>query len=241
MSRSIQLPFFKETIDQNTFRILYYRNKNYLIPLALVLLGVFLIFFAVLPQIQDYFTLKEEEKITQEKIKTLKNNTAFLTTINETDLDKKLQAAAEALPAEKDFGGILQAIGQAARDADVTLGDFSFQIGSLSPGTTKVTNALPIEIALTVNSGLSGSKKFLHALTRRLPLSEVINLRAEEKSSNIGVIFYYKPIPPITFDGTRPIPQLTQDDVTLLNELSTFEKTQFLQQENVDSGISLPL
>lgn len=220
MRINVKIPFFRETIDQNTFRILYYRNKTYIIPVFIFMIAIMLTFFAVIPQIRDYFVLKNEEKNITEKIKIINNNASILSTLNEEELNRKLQAATLALPVEKDFGGILRAIGLASIDANVTLGDFSFQVGSLSVGATKITNALPIEIALTVNDNVLGSRRFLNELSRRLPLSEITSIRVSELSTNITVIFYYKPIPRLIFNPSEEIKALSQKESSLLEELS---------------------
>lgn len=219
MSINVKIPFFRDRIDQNTFKILYYRNKTYLLPVFIFMVATILTFFAVIPQIRDYFVLKNEEENIAEKIKIINNNTAVLAGLNEQELNRKLQAATLALPVEKDFGGILRAIGQAAIDANVTLGDFSFQLGSLTIGATKITNALPIEIALTVNDNVLGTKRFLRELSRRLPLSEVTNLRVNESSTNMTVIFYYKPISRLIFNPSEKIKVISQKESSLLEEL----------------------
>lgn len=225
MNVNLKLPFLRNTLDQNTFRILYYKNKMYLLPTAIILLAGLLLFFAVIPQVQDYLSLREEEKNIKEKIVITKNNYSLLSRVDENELNNNLQVAVSALPSEKDFGGILRAIGQAARSSNVILGDFSFQIGNLSPGATKVTNALPIEVTLTINSGINEARSFLQELTNRLPLSEASNIRTSETSSTINVIFYYKPFPAMTLSESNNIKPLSAEEISLLNKLSLFKST----------------
>ncbi len=224
MNKNHTFPFLKESFDQNTLRILYYKNKMYIIPLMAIFVAVLLFFFAVIPQIQEYFTLKDEEKNIQERISILKTNTSFLSSVNAADVDSKFQTSLLALPVEKDFDGILSVIQSAANDANVTLGDYSLQIGDLSTPSTKVITALPLEVNLTVNTGLVGMQHFMAALAKRLPLSEVTKIQISETSSTLTLVFYYKPLPSLSFDGTQKLTMFSGEQNTTMNKLSTFSK-----------------
>lgn len=225
MSRSFQIPFSNQSLDQNTIRILYARNKMFVFPSIVVIAAIFLLFFAVVPQIQNYFSLKKEMRNIDERIAVLKSNVTVLSGINTIDLDSKLQTVISALPPEKDFAGILQVIGQAASNSDVKLGDFSFAVGDLSSEATKITNALPIEITVTITSSLIGTKRFLEELTRRFPLSEVTTLHISDTSSSLKIIFYYKKLPQISFDDSQKLKPISKDEATLFETLASFAKT----------------
>ncbi|QQG40689.1 MAG: hypothetical protein HYV37_03995 [Candidatus Levyibacteriota bacterium] len=213
----------KDVFDQNTFRLLYYKNKVYLLPFLLIALAIALVYLAVMPQINDYFSYLDEEKNIKERVNVVKSNTNTLLAVDETNLDEKLKVVSSALPAEKDFGGILRAIAQAATEANVVLGDFSFQIGELSASKTKVTNAYPIEISLSINGDIVSSKQFLRMLMERFPLSEATNINVSESTSTIKVLFYYKPYDSVNFDPGRQIQPLSQDQLSLLNQLAAFK------------------
>ena len=64
--------------------------------------------------IRSYLELKnlinEEKKVLSERIALLKKNADFLANLNEDDIDSKMQIVSAALPGEKDFTGILNAI-----------------------------------------------------------------------------------------------------------------------------------
>ncbi len=223
MNNSFRVPFTKEVFNENTLRILYEKHKTYLIPAIVIVVSVLLFFFAVIPQIQNFFLLRSEAENTREKITVVKENIAFLSSVNQRDLGNKLQTVVYALPVEKDFAGILRVIVLAAEDAHVTLGDFSFAVGSLTLQSTKITNALPIEVDLTIGSDISGTKRFLQALTERFPLSEVTTIQISDKSSSMKAFFYYKPLPQFTFDENSKIEGLSKADEALFTTLSSFK------------------
>lgn len=221
------LDLFKRTFDQSTFRILYYRYKEYIPYAATMLVAIALFLGFIIPQMQQWFFLKSQTEVLNEKIAILEKNRIFLESLNETDLDKKLQTVSAALPSEKDFSGILAALSEAAASSGVVLGDYSFQVGDLSV-SNKTTDKPAIEIILRINAGVMDSKRFLDRLSHSLPLSEVTTLRSEENSSSITTVFYYKPLPKLTLDNNRILQPLSQKDNTLIKKLSSF--TSFSQQ-----------
>lgn len=223
MSNSFQIPFTKQTFDENTLRILYEKHKTYLIPVTVIIISVLLFFFAIVPQTENFFSLRTEAESTKEKIVVIKSNIALLSAINQGDLNSKLQTVTAALPVEKDFSGILRIIAFAAQDASVKLGDFSFAVGNLSSESTKITNVLPIEVDLTIGSDILGTKRFLEALNKRFPLSEVTSLHISGKSSAAKVIFYYKPLPQFILDDNKKMEGLSQKDEAFFTTLSLFK------------------
>lgn len=223
MSKNFQLPFVNQSFDQSTIRILYEKNKMYVFPGVVVCIAIALVFFAVIPQVQNYFFLKDEIKNAESRIAAIKDNITVLSGINAADLDSKLQTATSALPAEKDFAGILQVIGEAAAVSNVKLGDFSFAVGSLSLDDTKVTNVLPIEITVIITGNLLQTKDFLAELTSRFPLSEVSTLQVSGLSSTVKIIFYYKPLPKFALGDTQKLRPITKEELDVLEKLTKFK------------------
>lgn len=223
MSNSFQIPFTKQLVDENTVRILYEKHKAYLVPAGVIAVSILLFFFAVVPQIENFFSLQAQTETIKEKTAVIKSNVVMLSSINQSDLSNKLQTVVSALPVEKDFAGILRVVSLAAEDAHVTLGDFSFVVGSLGTQATKITNALPIEVDLTISSDIFGTKRFLEALTQRFPLSEVTSLQISDKSSSMKAFFYYKPLPQFAFDEGKKIDGLSQKDAAFFTTLSSFK------------------
>ncbi len=179
----------------------------------------------VIPQIQEWFLLRDQEKITNEKITVLKQNLSFLSTLDDGNNNRQLQVASTALPSEKDFTSILSAISQAAANSGISVGDFSFQVGELSATKASNTNSTPeIDIILVINGGIDGTRQFLHELTNRLPLSEVTNVRVNDATTTITILFYYKPLPVLGMSDSKVIKTLSKNDIALLDLLSSFKQ-----------------
>lgn len=217
--------FSNQLFDQSTIRILYIKNKVYVFPSVVIIIAVSLFFFAVVPQIQNYFLLNKELQNSKERIIAIKSNVTLLSGVNVSDLDRKLQIVTSALPVDKDFAGILRVVSQAAASSNVNLGDFSFSVGNLSSETTKVANVLPIDISVTITGDISGTKRFLEELTRRFPLSEVSTLQISNKSSTIKITFYYKQLPQFVFDENQKFTPIASEGNAMFETLASFSVT----------------
>src|SRR3990167_3378504 len=88
----------KFNFDQSTIRILYYRNKEYIIPSAIILICLILFIKFIIPQGQELFLIKEKEKETQTRVENLKKNLNFLSSVDSSDLDSKLEIASNPFP-----------------------------------------------------------------------------------------------------------------------------------------------
>src|SRR3989344_6306957 len=184
-------------LDKGTYKILYYRYKAFIIPILTILVCLVVVVKFIIPQINSFFSLNEERKLLSAKIAILKANADFLANLNEDDLDLKLQIVSAALPAEKDFTGILNAVSKTANDSRVSVDDYLLSIGDLSIKSAQVSQAPSIKILLKVNTGLDGTQRFLNELNNSLPISEVSSVQTGGNSSSISTIFYYKPFSPL--------------------------------------------
>ncbi len=225
MNTTFSLDALKRYFDHSILNILYYRYKNYIVPVGILSVSLLLFLAVIIPQINQWFGLRNEEKTTREKIAVLKNNLNFLSTVNDTDLDAKLQIVSAALPIEKDFTGILSVLSQAEASSGVVVGDFSFQVGELSSEAKTTTSRPTIDIVLHITGGILETKRFLHEIAKRLPLSEVTNVRVDDiSSSTITIAFYYKPLTSILFKEENTLTPLSQKEVSLIEELSLLKK-----------------
>lgn len=210
-------------LDQNTIKILYTRYKEFLLPIIIILVCVFLFLKLIIPQIQELLLERNQASEAREKIAVLKKNLNILSKIDEGDQNLKLQVAASALPAEKDFAGILNAISTASNKAGVFAGDFTFQVGELSTKSAQ-TKVLPsLNLTLNIQSGVSGLRRFLSELSKTLPVSEVQDVRVGSNLSTVTINFYYKPLSFKKFNYDTPLKPLSSQNSALLKKISSWQ------------------
>lgn len=223
----------KLKIDKDTVLFLYRKHKGYIMPIAIIVVSFLLLIKVIIPQIENLSVRQQEVKVEKEKLDALKNNLTTLNGITNDFLDKEVSLTVSALPIEKNFAGVLNAVSISANKAGVFLGDYEFQVGDLSKSTTIGKNLPSLQLSLSVNGGVGGAIKFITELYRSLPLSEISNIEISNSRSVIIVLFYYKP-----FAGgasvTSSLSQISKNDSANLSQISTWNNGNSLE-------VSLPI
>lgn len=212
----------KIRFDQSIYLILYAKYKQYLLPLGVILASVFVFLVVILPQFQEYYNNRDEVTADQHTIQTLNQNIQTLGLLKQEDIEKNLAIANAALPTEKDFAGILNAISSAASLANVSLGDYSFQIGNLfGKTTTAASGQLSLTVSLNISGDLVSAQNFIEILGKEFPLSEVTGVSYRGSSgSQIDATFFYNPLSDVQFNPSMSIGELSPSQQKLMTSLS---------------------
>lgn len=209
-------------LNRSAFRLLYYQYKEYVTPLLIVFLSVVLLIVFVVPQTSSFFAMKNEENVYRKKVSVLKSNVMLLSGVNDTTLDTQFATVSKALPAEKDFAGILNALSSSASIANVGLGDFTLAVGDLSTKSAEPSKRPSLEITLNLTADVEGTKRFLKELSEKLPLSEVVSVHLAARSATVKTIFYYKPFSAKRFDSSTSIKGLSSAEKNFLEQISSW-------------------
>ncbi len=223
LSQDVSLDMLTKGIDPGTMRILYYQNKGYLVSVVIIITCFLLFLFLIIPQIQNVFSIKAQEEEYRQKIAVLKENVAFLSLLDDNQLSSQTQLVAKALPTEKDFVNILYAISSVADNSDVSLGDFAFGIGDISPSASAEGLRPSVQVEISIRGDTAGVRRFIATLAKRIPLSEVISLSGNSSGASMVVNFYYRSLPSFTFDDNSRIPAQSKADGELLQTLEAWQ------------------
>ncbi len=231
----------KVSLDQLVLKALYYRYKNFLVPMGTIAVCVLLFLFIIIPQIQAWFAMKDEISVDTQKLQTLKQNLQTISRLDDGQLDTYLTTASNALPTDKDFGSILQTLAAAAATAGTSLGDYNFQIGDLvSPDTKTTGGQIPLELSINLKGDVTTGKQFIDALKAQLPISDVTLMNVNANGTiNITLVFYYAPLPKITFDDSVPLQTLSAKDQAMLQLLATPQVTPLITQPPATTSAKL--
>ena len=205
-------------INQTTLRILYYRNRPFILPTILFVLSLIIIVEAVFPQVQQWFTIHSAISSSLQKIDSLNKNIATLNKISEKDLDAKLEFLSEVLPENKDYVGILSAISSAAISSGTSLGDYNFNVGNLSSSETK-NNTIQLKLSLT--GGIVEARKFIVQLKKQTPLSSLADVEIGNDLITVVASFYFKPFPVVSYQKAQDIINLTPQEENLYTSLKS--------------------
>jgi hypothetical protein len=235
-------------LGKNSLRFWYYRYKDSsyyslsIISLTIIVC-IILIVQIIIPQVQSWFSIRDEVIATRERISVLRDNSNFMNNLDRSLLNSQIQIASSALPPEKKFDTILNAISDSALQSSVSLGDFSFHVGNISSSSGQIVDSSQkglsgIEITLVVASNIDGAKKFLSKVKEKLPLSEVIQVEGGLQSTTITLRFFQKPYPKIVYHDTQPISPVTGANTQLLQRLSSWQVQAPSQSVSLPSGSS---
>lgn len=219
MKKELKFSTIKYGISQNPIMVIYESYKEYLLTIGIIIICLILFAKFIIPQVQDLLLINGQKKELEGKIRVLKNNIYFLSSLDESDLDSKLQVATGALPSEKDFAGVLNAIQISSARSGVSLGDFTFKVGELSTKSAGLKKEPGMEVTLTVRGGIDNIKRFVVELSKASPISQVSSIDVSGNSAVIITVFNYKPFSPTAFNGSSPINPLTTKDLNLLETL----------------------
>lgn len=210
--------------DLKFLKFIFEKNKLYLFPSLVILLSIVLFFQFVFPQFRTLLSVRNQAQEANLRLNNLKNNLNILSNINEDSLDSQLKTVNLALPVNKDFSGILSAIYYASGETGAILGSFSFQVGDIleSGNGGQLEN---ISISLPITADMAKVNEFAQVISNTLPLSDVSLIKIGNQVSTVNLSFYYKPLSAIdsAVSGEVSISPLSQNDISLINELSDFK------------------
>ena len=191
-------------------------SPTYPIVTPLAILGVsFLVFcFFILPQLESWFSINNEVKATQQKITIMRENSIILQNMNSFNVQGDFSVATKALPNDKDFAGILDAIEQSASVSNVLLNDYEFYIGAVSG-----RSSAPISVDLTLQGNVDGMTTFLYQIERKLPLVQVRNINISDNKGQIELEFYTKPFTPLQVSYSDQFSGISQEQRNVLDTL----------------------
>lgn len=233
-------------IGKKGFRYWYYRGRDsQYYPMALVgvaiLICFFLIFYVIIPQLNSWFSIRQEVIATRARITTLQNNITFMDNLNKAELNTQLRTASQALPPEKDFGTMLDVLSNAAATSGVSLNDYAFQVGNIATSSSQLSDVRykgvsSVKISLVVSGKIERIRRFISAVETSVPISEVINIDGNGENISLGIQFYQKPFPTMQLSGDTALTPVSAAKIGLLQKLSTWKNASETQNALVPSG-----
>jgi hypothetical protein len=212
----------KINLDLVSLKFIFDRNKFYIIPAIIILVSVVLFYQFVIPEFNALHEAQQEAKELSQELEIMKSNLNVLSNVDEDVLDSQLKTLTLALPLNKDAIRILNSIYATAQKAGVSLGAFSFAIGDISKSESKID--LPIiKLSVPIDADVIGVNSFIEIINKTVPLSEINSVKIGNKSSQIELSFYYKPLGNSNYSSNSQINPISQKGLTLISQLSGFE------------------
>jgi hypothetical protein len=221
----------KANIDKDALQFLLSRYKKYLLPLTAIVVCIFLLVYVVTPQIQNIQALQNQEKDESQKLAILKSNLNLLYSLDSNTLDKQLRLSSKALPASKDFIGILNGISIVSSKSNTTMGDYGFSVGDITQAPTNVKGIPTLELTITVRGELDNIISLVKELRNTVPLSEIKTINISGNNATLDIVFYYKPLPPVLLKDDMPLHTLSSSVLESINNIATMNNSEL---ENIE-------
>lgn len=228
----------------NNLRYWYFRYKDSVYYTASLIIGTLficsiLLYFAVIPQLQDWFSIRNEVIATRENITTINQNITFISSLNQGELSSELQTAMAALPMYKNFGEISQAISYATITSGASLEDYSFQIGKISDMTNH--GLAQINLTLDIEGNVTSIDRFLLVLYQVLPLASITTVSGTDTTAIIDLQFLSKSSDNTSYSPEEPLAPLSKPQTDLLQELSVWQTHVITYPQQTASTEAVPL
>lgn len=236
---------------QNSARFIYFRYKdspyfNWLILSTIFFVCFILIFQVIIPQAQSWFSIRDEAEATRQKIDIIGKNKAFMSTLNKDVVEGNRKLAIRALPVDKDFGGIINAVVISAVKSGVSIDDFSFNLGLVSSPSAKskkntVMSEPTTKLSLSLSGNISKVKSFITEISGKLPISEIESVDASNGGIYLSLSFHSKPYVAPRISEDEPMRSLSAENSSLFNKLSQWDAASYDDQEIPGPSSSVPL
>jgi hypothetical protein len=236
---------------KNNLRFIYlrYKDSSYFMLSAIVLIIVMCILLVmtfILPQFDQWLSIRHEVQVTRERTDVINDNIEYLNNVDRRLLVSQISAVSSALPSEKNFGAILDALSASALRAGVSFQDYSFEVGNISSSSGQIQNAhikglSAVTITLVVDGTVDQTKVFLQEVAKALPLSEVTAIEGSEGALNVTFEFFQKNLPKVTLQDDRPVPRVINTQATLINQLTSWQALPSADIIDTSSKSGLPL
>jgi hypothetical protein len=222
-------------VGKKGYRYYYYRFRDSeyysLVVIGFTLLICFvLIFNIIVPEVTHWFSIRDEVIATRQRISILQQNINFINNQDKGVLNTQLQTVSHALPPEKNFSYMLNAISNSAATSGVSLNDYAFQVGNVTTGQSNAGDVQrkglsTIEITVVVNGSVDSVRRFIQSLNKNLPLSEVTSVNGTGENVAVRLQFYQKPFANVNFTGETPLTGLPAKKEELLQTISNWDNT----------------
>lgn len=211
------------------------KYKGFFLPVGILAFVMLLLLFGIIPAIQKTRSIFEQGKELQVEVNALNDKVAVLDSLNEADLESKLQIATSAIPVDQSLATILQTVETVGTGVGVSISRITLDSSeNISTAAANIrsdqerklgANLLPF----TISAGITFDqmKQFLvnTSNVRRFIRAKAFNLSANTEDGDLttSVSFDAFYLPLQSQNSDQPIFPLTQEEEALLSKISSYE------------------
>lgn len=212
----------KSNYIQQVTLLYYYRFKEFITPVIIIITCNLLLITIVIPQFLHILSVQNQAVNENENLQVLQQNFQKVNSINDNQLNSQFRLTVSALPPEKDVISILNTISEAASKANASLQDYNFEAGNI---ITTGNSLSKVQVSLNLTGNIHTIQQFIHQLKISMPLSNVTAVTTSAGSTNTAAVtvdFYTRPFSNASFDENSPLQLLTPQEEETINTLSSW-------------------
>ncbi len=221
----------------------YHRYKTVIWPVVVGLCSLIIIGLVIFPQITSYLHLRQEGNDLNTRISNLQVKTKELEQIDPQVYGKNLELALSALPSDRQVPQAVSILQTFINRSGMTLETIGFLGSAETINTADSKSNNSYQLGVVVLGDYPGLQKLLDALRKspRVFKIERINAQSGTKSNtveaNLDLTVFYEPVATTIGPINQPVPQLSDKNQQLLNDLVT--KNQLIATNS--SSLSVPV
>ena len=210
------------------------KNQNSLVSGVIIALVILSALFLVKPKVNEILGARKTIKNEREKLALLTQKAALLESLNQVELNQRVNRTLSVLPVEKDVTLVLSSLKAVALETDLTLfsigvnpGEISSPSAQKTKKTTKPKTVLPsYTFSLQAEGKTEAVKAFIQKIEKISPLLELeslsLSLEDDSVEASIEINAFYLDLPEVIGPYDKPLPLLTKDEEGILQKITGF-------------------
>lgn len=218
-----ELRFYIRRVVLTYYNFRYSQYYRLILPVIVILIGLVMLTVYIFPQVNNWFSVRSEVEATQARINIMRQNARVLENINKEVVESEFLIASQALPPNKDFSGILDAINDAAIKSGITLDDYEFSLGSIfadKSGNETPSDSASILLNLSVEGDANAVSSFLSEIESEIPIAKLQSINFSDNKGQIQLSFLIKPFADINIRYDTPLTLLNNNQRNLMQMLN---------------------
>jgi hypothetical protein len=259
----MNLEFELNDLKDINIRYWLYTRQPILLAVGGVVIALLVIVLAIVPQIQEMFSIQQDIVAEQRKVVSLQQKILALEQAATLPIVDKSDQINDLLPSKKPLLEILTSLNTAAADAQVTFTNIEVAPGTISTGSAEVQQAAPaarrstqtttseasrsnkLDLRVTVEGDLGQINQFLETIELAAPFSNVTGISLNERRRNDTnqrpfeaelVLTTYYFTQPIVAAVEAPLPELDADEEAFIGQIDTFQFSTEVQSNVIRGG-----
>jgi len=246
-------------LEQVNYKVFLSTRKNFVSSLAVSVVAALILLLALIPQIQQIFSIRSELEVEKPKLEKLDAKLAELDAVLFTPEYAQLDLVSEALPSKKPLLELLDSLNSAAQSSGVQITSFSINPGLVASDAAALAakeaqksnedyDHLRLELKLT--GQFQQIQNFMAAAERFAPFTSVTTFSLVEQNRDSGVeqfqpdaqvrttmttdTYFFTQSIKVTIDSA--LPKIGDTQRTVLTKLTELEASNLPSQNQIEGG-----